>query len=179
MKKFLLPVLFALLSACASNSPKVISENPVKTATVAEARDDINTVTNREVRWGGTIASVSNFAKHSEIEIVSRNLYKSGRPKNSDQSAGRFIAIIGEFIDPDVYKKDREVTIHGIITGSKNGRIGEYDYFYPVVKADALHLWAEVKEISPYPYDYYDPFFYPWFYRPGFGYYGRYFHRND
>lgn len=170
-------LLTLLLSACASNLPKTISDAPVKTASVAEVRNNIKDFTHREVRWGGTVASVTNFANHSEIEVVSRDLYKSGRPKNNDQSAGRFIAEVAEFIDPDVYKKDREVTIHGVISGSKNNQIGEYDYFYPLVKADALHLWAETKE-TVHPYDYYDPFFYPWFYRPGFGYYGRHFHRG-
>ncbi len=179
MNKSIPLILFTLLlTACASNLPKTISDAPVKTASVTEARSDVKAVTNREVRWGGTIASVRNFPKTSEIEIVSRNLYKSGRPKNSDQSAGRFIAVIDEFIDPDVYQKDREITIHGIITGSKNGKVDEYDYLYPLVKTDSLHLWAELKETSPYPHDYYDPFFYPWFYRPNFRFYGRHIHHG-
>ncbi|HGG60215.1 MAG TPA: Slp family lipoprotein [Gammaproteobacteria bacterium] len=154
-----------LLGGCASNLPKPIADKPAHTVPLKQARQDIEANKGVEVRWGGTVASVRNFPQRSEVEVVSRPLYANGRPKDSDQSDGRFIAVVRGFIDPDVYQKGRQVTVHGVIDGAQSGKIDAHDYRYPRVDADTLYLWPKLREDCA---DYYDPWFYPWGYPAGY-----------
>ncbi len=160
-----LPIVALLLGGCASNLPRQIASKPAHTASPGQVREDIEAHRGIEIRWGGTVASVRNFPTRSEVEIVARPLYANGRPRDSDESEGRFIAVVSEFIDPDIYRKGREVTVHGRIAGEQSGKIDAHDYRYPRVEADTIHLWPKRRENCA---DYYDPWFYPWGYPPGY-----------
>jgi outer membrane lipoprotein len=98
------------------------------------------------------------------VEVVSRKLGKKGRPKSSDETAGRFIAVFDEFLDPGVYTKGRQITIHGVVAGTQNGKIGDYVYTYPKVTADTHTLWKKLAKQTRY----YDPLWDHWYYQPYF-----------
>jgi len=98
------------------------------------------------VRWGGVILDTRPEADHTCFEILSRQLKKSMRPVNKDQSSGRFIACKPGFYDPEVFKKDREVTVTGKIIYIDSRKVGEFDYNYPVVDIDFISLWPEPRE---------------------------------
>src|SRR5581483_12094141 len=117
----------------------------------------------RHVRWGGTIAGVENGKAETRVEVVARELDRDGRPQPTNRSSGRFIARVEGFLDPAAYRKGREVTVAGTVDGSTTRKIGEYNYRYPVVKADTIYLWEPRVEPQRYrdPY-YYDPFWGPW-----------------
>jgi outer membrane lipoprotein len=73
---------------------------------------------------------------------------------------------VPEFLDPQVYAPDRQVTVTGTLLRTEAGKVGEYPYTYPVIQADAWYLWPEATE-RPYGYLYpgwYDPWYYdPWY----------------
>jgi outer membrane lipoprotein len=107
-------------------------------------------------------------------------LSKNGRPQDTDDSPGRFIAVVPDFLDPKVYSDDRRLTVTGRLQGTETDKVGEFPYTYPIVQAEHYYLWP--REISsPYPpsyyrypwwyYDpwYYDPWYYPWY--PRYPYY--------
>ena len=95
------------------------------------------------------------------VEVVARQLFRSGRPKETDQTLGRFMVTVADFLDPTVYEKGRQFTVTGTITGSMEQAIDAYQYNYPVVTAEAYHLWEPVPQTSRYDYypypGYYDP----------------------
>ncbi|MGF1642509.1 MAG: Slp family lipoprotein [Thiotrichales bacterium] len=159
----------ALVSGCASNVPKPI-ETPIDPPIqLAEVRKAPATYIGKQVRWGGNIATVTNLAETTRVEIVSRRLQSSGRPSRSDHTDGRFVVLVPEFLDPSVYAKDRQLTVVGEIVGTEPGKIGEFDYQYPVVKGDTLHLWEPIREADwrdypPYP-GWYSPWYAPYRYR--------------
>lgn len=153
-----------LLSACASQVPLPIRTAPATSLSQSEAGADAAAHAGETVRWGGTILETVNRENVTHLTVLGRPLYKDGEPKFSDNSAGRFIAIVPEFLDPKVYAADRHVTVTGALTGTEAGQVGEHTYTYPVVKADAWHLWP--REVAqPYRYDpwYDDPFYEPWY----------------
>ncbi|EQD59053.1 Outer membrane lipoprotein Slp, partial [mine drainage metagenome] len=100
----------------------------------------------------------------------------------------RFVACHPGFYDPEVYAKGRELTVTGTLQGTVVRRVGQYDYPYPRVVADAIHLWPiRVAYRGYYGYNssFYSPFwglgYSPWwgdgFYGGGFyggGFYGDY-----
>ena len=69
------------------------------------------------------------------------------------------MARIPKFVDPTVYAVQREFTVFGTLEGSREGKIGEFAYTYPVVNVTSHLLWEPRLEPDPF---YYDPFYYPY-----------------
>jgi len=166
-KVVLIMCLSLLAAACASNVPKAISTQPEPAITVDAVRSNLNQYLGKKVRWGGEIASVKPQTDSTLVEVVARQLYRSGRPKETDQTQGRFMVTVADFLDPTVYEKGRQFTVTGTITGSMEQAIDAYQYNYPVVTAEAYHLWEPVPQRSRYDYypypGYYDPWYDPWY----------------
>lgn len=149
------------LAACATNVPEAIREAPPDDVSVAEVRRDSDAYTGRHVRWGGTIAGVENGKTETRLEVVARDLDRSGRPRAVDRSAGRFVARVEGFLDPAVYSNGRQITIAGTLAGATARTIGEYPYRYPVVKTETVYLWEPPPERERRSY-YHEPFWGPW-----------------
>lgn len=163
----LLSVAVVAVTACATGAPDVIRDPPPGDLPLTEARRDVSAHVGKRVRWGGKIAAVDNRAKETWLDIVAQELDRYGRPRTTDRSLGRFRARMDGFLDPAVYAKSREVTVVGSVEGTVKRPIGEYEYNYVVVKAEAVHLWEPVVEQRPYYHDpFYDPFWPRPFYHP-------------
>lgn len=133
------------------------------------------------VRWGGSIASVMNRADGSTLlEIVSRPLYSGGRPIHDDRSEGRFLALIDDFLDPEIVTAGRDMTVLGRLTGKAAGKVGESDYLFPVLLISDYRFWKPVVTVPPRhfphwnrypPFGHADPFRRDWpfdsFRKPG------------
>ena len=170
VSKFGVNLLLALLlSACASQVPQVIRKAPAGSPSLAEVRAQATDYLGQQVRWGGTIIETVNRENDTWLTLLGRPLTKSGEPAVSDESDGRFIATVSEFLDPKVYAPGRHVTITGTLARTEPGMVGEYPYTYAVVQADAWYLWP-VKIERDYGYEEtwgYDTRLYnPWYYRP-------------
>ena len=77
------------------------------------------------------------------------------RPEYADQAQGRFIACKPGFYDPEVFEKDREVTVVGEIIHMDMRKVGEFDYHFPVVDIEFMSLWPERRMRSIYYGPYY------------------------
>ena len=99
-----------------------------------------------QARWGGVIAKVDNLADSTRIEVVHFELNASARPKQKDETLGRFRVYYPGLLDPLIYKKGKSITVLGDITAPESGAIGEHPYQYPVIKADAVHLWKDIQQ---------------------------------
>ena len=162
---FLITLLF--LTGCASNLPVELTTPIEGSPQVSEVLQNFDAHKGELVRWGGSIASVENKEDETWVEIVSRELNRSGRPKSSDQTDGRFLAKVSQFLDPEIYKKGRLVTIYGELAESQDGKIGERSYTFPVVNSKKAYMWAEYRDLPQHPVHrrYYDPFWDPyWIY---------------
>lgn len=109
---------------------------------------------------GGHVVAVKNKAGHTEIIAVHSPLGLGQRPKTKDLSQGRLVIIYKGFIDPEVYTKDREITIGGKVIGS-SAQLDNPSYPYLKVEVRDIHLWAKEEPWDPYWDDYY-PYHYPW-----------------
>lgn len=154
--------LVALVSGCATNIPKEISEPPPNNTSLSDVRKNIAPFLGTRVRWGGTIALVENHATETWIEVVARDLTHTGSPTESDMSPGRFIAIVNGFLDPVIYGVGRNITVAGTVEKEIKRKISEYEYTFPVLHVDHYLLWEKYDPTPPYWYfEYWYPYPYP------------------
>lgn len=150
----------ALLLAGCATIPDDLQPVPEAQPTLTEVREHPDEYVGAAVVWGGTIAAVSNLADGTRLEIVARPLGRDQRPLEVDRSLGRFHAFFPGFLDPQVYRPMREITVRGRVAGVSEGLIGAFPYVFPQVDADAVHLWP-IREPAP-TVVYRDPFWDPW-----------------
>jgi len=153
----LILVAALLFTGCAT-IPEDLQPVPEVQPGLAEVRGDPEAFHGQAVVWGGTVASVTNLAEGTRLEIVSRPLGRDQRPLDVDRSDGRFQAFFAGFLDPQVHAPRREVTVRGRIVGIEEGSVGAFAYHFPLVEVDALHLWP----VPPPQVIYRDPFWDPW-----------------
>ena len=166
------------LSACASSIPPDIRVAPTQAPTLAQLRSNPDQYVNQQLRVGGVILKVNNRRQESRIIVVAMPLSGEGKPKISDQTQGRFVALIKGFAEPEVFKKHRRITVVGRFLRMQTKKIGGYDYDYPVIAVDDYYLWPRQRKIKTTP-NYllwpYNPWYYPngyysyqpWYYRRG------------
>jgi len=122
----------------------MISNTMPNAPSLVEVRAQPGQYSARQVRWGGIILVTENKLNNSRITIVAFPLNDWGRPRIKQDSLGRFIAVVDQFLEPLVYSRDREITLTGSIVGSEVLKVGEYDYEYPLVQVEHFHLWPTV-----------------------------------
>lgn len=157
-----LMMVFIGAAGCATPMiPKTVMSTVSQPPTAfKEILKDPDKYIDKTVLWGGKIIKVKNNKDISVIEVLQMPVDSDGRPSGEEDSQGRFLADIKLYIDPEVYKKDRQISVVGKINGKREQLIdnGEMEYSYPVVAVDNLYLWP--KEIyNPAPAYYYYP---PW-----------------
>ncbi|GAB6262077.1 Slp family lipoprotein [Photobacterium sp. R1] len=147
MKKTILAFALLALSGCSQlpDSLQTTTDKPITDLTMVI--EDPQGVQGREVRLGGVIASVVNEAKRTRLEVASLPIDTSGRPNLTAKPQGRFIAYIDGFADPIEYAEGKLVTVAGQLRGSEMGKIGQYDYTYPVVFAKGQQVWRIEEQV--------------------------------
>jgi outer membrane lipoprotein len=163
LRLVLLPLML-LLSACGAKLPPELSADPPQAPALEQVRSNPEEHRGRQVRWGGIILATENHDNSSWISIVALELDGNGRPYDSDNSLGRFVAVVDSFVEPLTYSRDRLITVSGTLDGIKTQTVGDFRYDYPVVKVDAQHLWPKRSAPPINPYVYPQPYYWP--YRP-------------
>jgi outer membrane lipoprotein len=115
------------------------------------------------VIWGGQIIETLNQRDNiTLIEVLQKPLNWMKEPKESEESWGRFLALVEKYLDPHIYRKGREITVAGKIIGVKKRIFGELEYSYPLLLIEEISLWRKYRYHYPPPFnDYYFPE-YPW-----------------
>jgi len=118
---------------------------------------------------GGYVIKVENKARKSIVEAVQAPLKYRDEPGAKDLSQGRLVITVDGFLDPEVYTKNRKITVAGKVTGSSEDTPDAAQYPFLRVDVLELYLWP-ISKASPNRYPYDDPFYpfgFPWYwYRP-------------
>ncbi len=166
-KSIAIPLLTLGLASCATVPTPLQGQFAASTP-----RDASTSGSGQSVRWGGEIIKVEPKHDATCFEILSRPLDSSARPATRDPSGGRFIACRAGFYDPEEFQRGRDLTVVGRVSGSEHGKVGEFDYTYPLVAADTVYLWPKRPLYVRSP-PYYDPWMYgfggPWGFGPYWG----------
>jgi outer membrane lipoprotein len=115
---------------------------------------------------GGYIIQSRVRPKHTEIIVLQAPLTRGDRPREKDRAQGRFIIIYDGYLDPEVYARDRAVTVAGTVLGRETEQEDICPYGCLVLRSSQIHLWREERYPPPLYGPYYDPFwdypFYPY-----------------
>ena len=145
MKRLLWSVfaLVAVLGGCAH----VMSEAGLATVDRSIPYGDIKknpeALAGKNVLVGGVIAGTHSSGDLLLLEVAQLELFSNGVPNESSYSAGRFLAVSGELLDPLFYRPGALVTIIGEVKGQRVQKLEGADYRYPLISAKEIRLFRE------------------------------------
>ena len=153
-----------MLTGCAP-IPVSITEPPPGDLQLTEAVGGIGAHQGTLVRWGGTVLSVERQGESLWVEVAERQLDEVGQPAAAGPPRGRFLARLDTLQSGSGFAYGLDITVSGIVDGTREGNVGERAAIFPVVQVSTAYTWA------PYvPYAYPPPYYQPWPYWR----YGRY-----
>ena len=162
-------ILIFILSLTATVSCTVISrqvrseaESPVPFKKLIEDADQYS---GRMVILGGYILETKNLASKTILKVLQVPFRAGEEPDARDLSHGRFIVYYKGFLDPEVYGKDRAITVAGRVMGSAVEKIGEEHFQYLKIENREIYLWPEYTNPPRYRYPRYWQS-YPYFANP-------------
>ncbi len=133
--------LLPLLAACAKTIPPEELKGVDQSISFQALSRNPETFLGKTVVLGGDIISTENQPEKTTLMVLQRALDGDLKPSANDQSQGRFIATVPEFLDPAIYAKGRRITIVGRITGKEIRQLSEIPYTYPVIEENTHYLW--------------------------------------
>lgn len=172
----LLPVF---LASCAVISPQIRSE-ALPDMPLPQLIANVKQYTGKTVILGGYILETKNDKDMTRIYLIQTPLWSDEMPKAKDFSEGRVIVEHKGFLDPEIYSKERRITVAGIIRGTAVDK-DQCPVACLVLESREIYLWPEYEYRSPYYYDpfYGDPYYpYPPPYYWGYPYRGYYPYRR-
>jgi outer membrane lipoprotein len=161
---FIFGIVLSLLSGCVHAISRGVLKEADREITFSALVKEPNAYQGRVVLLGGIIVKTVNKQEGTLLEVYQTRLDREGRPADTDVSEGRFLALYQGFLDNEIYKQGREVTIAGTVQGEEVQLLGEIEYRYPYLLIKEIHLWEkeEPAQYEPYPWgSWYDPWD-PW-----------------
>jgi outer membrane lipoprotein len=101
------------------------------------------------VMWGGKVIETRPMETATELVVLQLDLTDQERPRDDDNSQGRYVARSKEFLDPAIYPKGTLVTVIGRFVETDQRMIGEMSYPYPVIEIDEIKKWPPSGRQSP------------------------------
>jgi outer membrane lipoprotein len=109
--------------------------------TFRELQGDPDRFQGKWVLLGGSILDIRNTPQGAFIEVLQRPVDRQGRPRETDETEGRFIIESAQYLDPAVYHPGKRISLIGQVSGQEVRPLGEIHYRYPVVTPRELRLW--------------------------------------
>lgn len=155
-------ILFFVMS-CSVISKQIRKESiaPVKFKILVQETDKYlgNTVI-----LGGYILDTQNLVDKSSIKVLQVPLGLGETPKSRDDSEGRFIVSHKGFLDPEIYSKNRRLTVAGKIVGIEVEKIDHFSQPYLKIESREIYLWPKEEDyLRPYYAPWYYPYPYSWY----------------
>jgi outer membrane lipoprotein len=137
------------LSSCTVISQEVRSEAesqlPFKTLI-----EKANQYSGRIVILGGYILETNNLASETILKVLQVPFRVGEEPDSRDLSQGRFVVYYNGFLDPEVYARDRAITVAGRVMGSAIEEIGDKRILYLKIESREIYLWPEYTNLPPH-----------------------------
>ena len=131
-----------VLGACAS-TPAFDVKNVNTAITPNEAVAKMSTLQGSRVLWGGVIINSKNLETGTHLEILAHPLNSRHRPRVDRDSLGRFVVEHVSYLETVDYAIGRELSLIGMLAGTKEGKIDAASTIYPAVKTEQIHLWPK------------------------------------
>jgi outer membrane lipoprotein len=126
---------------------------------LAEIHEAPDSFRGKTVILGGEIVETRNRGDATTLVILEKPLDVFRRPRDVDDTGGRFLARFPRYLDPVVFARGRLVTLAGVVSGEAVEPVGDSPYRYVVLDGTEIHLWPAQKEWVPS-----SGYRYPWWY---------------
>jgi outer membrane lipoprotein len=163
---FLLILFFLISAGCAPVISKQLREEVSTDITFKEVIKDPEMYKGKLVLFSGVILGSKNTKEGTLIEMLQKPADIEGRPKDVDESDGRFLALYDGYLDTAIYGHGREALVAGKVKDKRVLPLGEIEYVYPLISIKEIHLFKVRKEENFYPYPYPYGWYYPWRHYP-------------
>jgi len=121
----------------------------------------------RVVIFGGYILETEVLADKTRIRVLQAPLDLEDAPGSRDRSQGRFLVESPGFFDPEIYRKDRKITVAGALAGEFKEQVGGKEVRYPMVHSGQIILWPDREPLwGPYRHAPFSPYGYWYYPRP-------------
>jgi len=131
-----------LLAACAA-TPEFATQDTDPALTPKQAVTESASLKGKKVIWGGAIINSSNLKNATRLEILAYPLDGDHYPQTDQPAYGRFLLLKEGYLETVDYAPGRLVTVVGTLEGTREGKLDESEYTYPLVRAEQLHLWSK------------------------------------
>jgi outer membrane lipoprotein len=161
---FSVTVLLMSTVSCSVISQQLKDESLPPTP-FGELLQNIDEYTGETVILGGYVLEIENITDETIIRVLQAPLSFGDEPDSRDKTEGRFIVSYKGFLDPEVYSKNRRITVAGIIIGLQTEEIGSCPYACLKIESREIHIWPEYEYRDYFLYDdpfYYSPYSYPY-----------------
>jgi len=128
------------LGGCAS-TPAFDTKQVDRSVTPSAAKAHPAQVRGKTVLWGGVIIATTNLKQTTQLEVLAYPLDSDERPDPGAKPLGRVLIEKSGYLEPVDYAQGRLVTALGSVQGTKDGRVGQSSYTYPVLQAKQVYLW--------------------------------------
>jgi outer membrane lipoprotein len=174
MQGIMLGAALVALTGCASYPISKDLRKQARPLTLAQVAANPGAYTGTTVIWGGRIINTVNDTNGSALYVLQLPLTHDEWPLRHAVSSGRFIARSPEFLDPQVFKSGRLVTVAGAVAGVEIKPLQGIRYAYPIITSKQLHLWQRTPPYYYYPgyWGWYGPGWNMYWGQPGWGWYG-------
>ena len=160
LRKALPAILIAIFAGSCSVISQDIRTESIPPVDLKILLQEPNKYKGDTVILGGYILETDNLTDQTIIKVLQAPLGARDEPKSRDYSEGRFIVSQKGFLDPEIYSKDRKITVAGTVVGSVVEKVNEFSHPYLKIQSHEIYLWPKDQEYPPAPY--YEPWFYPY-----------------
>jgi outer membrane lipoprotein len=145
---------FFTVVACSYPISKEVRQEARKDLSFPQVLQNPTAYKGSTVIWGGSIVQTINRTDGTDIIVLETPLERQERPESDRYSQGRFIVRSPKFLDPEIYKNGRKITVAGEIVGQDARPLGQVQYNYPLLEAKEIYLWnpAAYSDYPAYPY---------------------------
>ncbi len=160
LRSALLAILITVFTGSCSVISQQIREESIPPMDFKILVQEPNKYKGDTVIIGGYILETDNLADQTIIKVLQAPLGARNEPKSRDDSEGRFMILQKGFLDPEIYCKDRKITVAGTVVGSVVEKIDEFSHPYLKIQNREIYLWPKDQEYLSAPY--YEPWVYPY-----------------
>lgn len=176
--KVFLAIAAALSAICCSVISREIRSEALPEMPFDRVIEDAENYIGQTVLLGGFILKTENTVTGTILTVLQAPLDYIDEPMSKDLSQGRFLVYHDRYLDPEVFRKHRAITVAGRILPCQEANCHKP---YLRIESREIHLWPEYERSSyPYPgyfpYPGFVPYSYPYSYYYPYGYPGFRYH---
>lgn len=145
-------IVLLFMVGCAPVISKQVREQVRPDVSFREVLNDPERHKGQMIILSGIVVETENTKEGTLLQVLQRPAGFRGKPKDVDETGGRFLALDSRYLDVNVFTKGRAVTIAGVVKGKRILPLDETEYIYPLVYVKELYLWqAERRYDTSYP----------------------------